>query len=195
MFLGIAILGAIFMVITFFSIVTARHKGESTRGPILVMVLTVLVTIGAVTQLPYWSQSSQSASSSSRQHSRSLSSQSGQAFSSSQSTTTKADNERQVRQQLAKSLKKIGTVTFDHASKTYTVTITNQDLKTTIKALKADPSRAKEAKWPKFSANFTKTSRSLKKALGTGYRLVFRVGEQSPVLIYKDGFIVKNSFE
>ncbi|MCH4123207.1 MAG: hypothetical protein LKH74_01855 [Levilactobacillus sp.] len=198
MFLGIAILGAIFIVITFFSVINAGRRGESRRGPLIVLVLTILVTAGAIWKLPYWSadhhHSDQSAASSVSKTS-SLSSQSGQAFASSTPTMTQAEAEKQVAQQLAKSLKKLGPVTFDKASKTYTLTITNTNLKKTIKGLHADPSQAKQAKWPKFAHNFIQTSASLKKALGKGYSLVFRVGHQSPVLVYKDGYLTKNQFE
>ncbi|MBY7145616.1 hypothetical protein I2491_02325, partial [Levilactobacillus brevis] len=79
--------------------------------------------------------------------------------------------------------------------KTYTLTVTNQSLKKTIAALNQDPSQAKAAKWPKFTNNFAKTSQSLKQALGRGYTFVIRVGHQSPVLVYKDGFVTKNKFE
>jgi len=196
MFLGITILGVIFIIITAFSVVNASRRGESKRSSIIVLVITVLVTVGAITQLPFWSASSthDNATQTSKQSS-SLSSQSGQAFATSDKTATRADNEKQVKTQLAKSLVKLGTVTFDHASKTYTLTITNKSLKKTIKGLKADPSQAKAAKWPKFVDNFTKTSQSLKKALGPGYQLVMRVGDQSPVLVFKDGYVTKNIFE
>ncbi|WP_125579791.1 toprim domain-containing protein [Levilactobacillus cerevisiae] len=195
MFLGIAILGVIFIIITSFSIVNAHRRQEPKRGPIIVLVITTLVTVGALTQLPYWSQSNSQATSESAKKA-SISSQSGQAFSTSSTTAnTRADNEKQVEKQLTKSLKKLGTVSFDHDTKTYTLTITNASLKKTIKALKADPSQAKTAKWPRFANNFTKTSQSLKKALGKGYTLVLRVGTQSPVLVYKDGYLTKNQFE
>lgn len=197
MFLGIAILGAIFIVITFFSVINAGRRGESRRGPLIVLVLTILVTAGAVWKLPYWSNHQQRAQSTESAVSKTsaISSQSGQAFASSDHTMTQADAEKQVTQQLAKSLKKLGPVTFDQATKTYTLTITNASLKKTIKALHADPSQAKQAKWPKFAHNFIQTSASLKKALGKGYSLVIRVGKQSPVLVYKDGYLTKNQFE
>ncbi|WP_125762917.1 hypothetical protein [Levilactobacillus mulengensis] len=195
MFLGITILGIIFIVITAFSVVNASRRGESKRSSIIVLVITILVTVGAITQLPFWSASSTHDKTTQTSKQSSLSSQSGQAFSASDKTATRADNEKQVKTQLAKSLVKLGTVTFDHASKTYTLTLTNKSLKKTIKGLKADPSQAKAAKWPKFVDNFTKTSQSLKKALGPGYRLVMRVGDQSPVLVFKDGYVTKNIFE
>jgi len=158
-------------------------------------VITILVTVGAFTQLPFWSASSTHEKTPQTRKQSSLSSQSGQAFSTSDKAATRAENEKQVKKQLAKSLVKLGTVTFDHANKTYTLTITNQSLKKTIKGLKADPSQAKAAKWPKFVDNFTQTSQSLKKALGPGYRLIMRVGDQSPVLVFKDGYVTKNIFE
>jgi len=195
MFLGITILGVIFIIITAFSVVNASRRGESKRSSIIVLVITILVTGGAITQLPFWSASSTHKQATQTSKQSSLSSQSGQAFATSDKTATRADNERQVKTQLAKSLVKLGTVTFDHASKTYTLTLTNKSLKKTIKGLKADPSQAKAAKWPKFVDNFTKTSQSLKKALGPGYRLVMRVGDQSPVLVFKDGYVTKNIFE
>ncbi|WP_203637330.1 hypothetical protein [Levilactobacillus wangkuiensis] len=195
MFLGITILGVIFIVITAFSVVNASRRGESKRSSIIVLVITILVTVGAITQLPFWSASSTHNKTTQTSQQSSLSSQSGQAFATSDKTATRAENEKQVKTQLAKSLVKLGTVTFDPASKTYTLTLTNKSLKKTIKGLKADPSQAKAAKWPKFVDNFTKTSQSLKKALGPGYRLVMRVGDQSPVLVFKDGYVTKNIFE
>lgn len=196
MFLGIAILGAIFIVITTFSIINAHRRGESKRGGIIVLVITVLVTIGAITQLPYWSAKKHSSDHApAAQTSSKIHHSSGQAFSSSSTATTRADNEQAVKRQLAKSLTKLGTVSFNRSTKTYTLTLTNKGLKTTIKALQANPSQAKAAKWPKFVNNFIKTSQSLKEALGTGYSLVLRIDHQSPVLIFKDGYVTKNQFE
>ncbi len=193
MILGFAIMGGLITIIAAFSLATAIQHGDSKVGSIILMTLALLGTIFAIWKLPYWSQDNAPASHTAKQSQ--ISSQSGQAFSASSSGVTQADNEQSVKQQLAKALAKLGDVTFDKSSKTYTLTVTNSDLKQTIAALNKKPSLAKQAKWPRFVTNFTKTSGSLEKSLGKGYSLQIRVGKQSPVLVFKDGYVVKNQFE
>ncbi|WP_232842723.1 MULTISPECIES: hypothetical protein [Lactobacillaceae] len=195
MILGFAIMGGLITIIAGFSLVNAIQSGGSKVGVSILLTVALLGTVLAIWKLPYWShQAATPATHTAKQQSQ-ISSQSGQVFSASSSGVTQADNEKSVQQQLAKALTKLGDVTFDRASKTYTLTVTNQDLKQTIQALTKKPSLAKQAKWPRFVENFTKTSGSLEKSLGKGYSLSVRVGHQSPVLVFKDGYVVKNQFE
>lgn len=194
MILGFAIMGGLITIIAAFSLVMAIQNGSSKVGVSLLLGLALLGTVIAIWKLPYWSHQTATPAAHTAKQSQ-ISSQSGQAFSASSSGVTQADNEKSVQQQLAKALTKLGTVTFDRSSKTYTLTVTNSDLKQTIQALTKKPSLAKQAKWPRFVENFTKTSASLEKSLGKGYSLEVRVGHQSPVLVFKDGYVVKNQFE
>lgn len=194
MILGFAIMGGLITIIAAFSLVMAIQNGSSKVGVSLLLGLALLGTLFSIWKLPYWSHQTPTPAAHTAKQSQ-ISSQSGQAFSASSSGVTQADNEESVQQQLAKALTKLGTVTFDRSSKTYTLTVTNSDLKQTIQALTKKPSLAKQAKWPRFVENFTKTSASLEKSLGKGYSLEVRIGHQSPVLVFKDSYVVKNQFE
>lgn len=195
MILGFAIMGGLITIIAGFSLLTAIQNGGSKVGVSLLLAVALLGTVFAIWKLPYWSHQSTAPATHTAKKQSQISSPSGQAFSASSSGVTQADNEKSVQQQLAKALTKLGDVSFDAASKTYTLTVTNSDLKQTIAALTKKPSLAKQAKWPRFVENFTKTSGSLEKSLGKGYRLEVRVGQQSPVLVFKDGYVIKNQFE
>jgi len=195
MVLGFAIICGLITIIAIFSLTLAIQRRESKVGPGLVLVIALLLTGISVWKLPYWSHESAAPTTSHTVKKAKLKSQSGQAFGSSTTTTDRRSTEKKIQQQLQSSLKDMGTVAFDHQSKTYEVTVTNANLKKTIAALKQDPSQAKQAKWPQFTNGFAKTSASLKKSLGNGYTFKIKVGNQAPVLIFKDGYIIKNSFE
>ncbi|MFC6261097.1 hypothetical protein [Levilactobacillus fujinensis] len=195
MVLGFAIICGLITIIAIFSLTLAIQRRESKVGPGLALAIALLLTGLSVWKLPYWSHESTAPTTSHTVKKAKLDSQSGQAFGSSTITTDRRSTEKKIQQQLQSSLKAMGNVSFDHQSKTYVVTVTNADLKKTIAALKQDPSQAKKAKWPQFANGFAKTSASLKKSLGNGYTFKIRVGDQAPVLIFKDGYIIKNSFE
>ncbi|GEA98659.1 hypothetical protein LBR02_12240 [Levilactobacillus brevis] len=195
MILGFAIFGALISLIALFSLLTAAQRGDSKIGSSLILLLALCGTVLAIWNLPYWSHPSHQTTEAAKKVSLTSSSQTFSTSSSTTKATTQKTNEQNVKQQLIKSLTKLGSVSFNTQSKTYTLTVTNQSLKKTIAALNQDPSQAKAAKWPKFTNNFAKTSQSLKQALGRGYTFVIRVGHQSPVLVYKDGFVTKNKFE
>lgn len=194
MMLGFAIMGGLITLIAGFSLMNAIHTGNSKIGVSLLLAAALLGTVFSIWKLPYWSNQSETPAAHTAKKSQ-LNSHADQAFSTSSGQVTQADNEKSVAQQLSKALSKLGTVSFDQSHKTYTLTVTNHDLKQTIAALTKKPSLAKQAKWPRFVENFTKTSGSLEKSLGKGYTLEVRVGQQSPVLVFKDGYVVKNQFE
>ncbi|MFC6206257.1 DUF1206 domain-containing protein [Levilactobacillus tongjiangensis] len=193
MILGFVIFGIFLAVIAIFSMATAIQHHDSPIGSAIVLAIALVLTGVSIWKLPYWSNNHQSSSAESSSKSASLAS--SHPFTSSSSTTSQSQNEETVRKQLNKSLHKLGPVTFNPKTKTYVLTITNSDLVKTIKALEKDPSQAKQAKWPKFVSNFTQTSQSLEKALGKGYSLTLGLKGQSPVLVFKDGYVTKNEFE
>ncbi|WP_261811071.1 hypothetical protein [Levilactobacillus humaensis] len=194
MFLGFAILGGLVSLIAIFSLITAFHQRSSKVGASALLIIALLLTGWSVWKLPYWShqQAKDNPTTKSR---KKISSNSGQAFDSQSHQATRADNEKSVNKQLGKSLQKIGTMSFDAKTKTYTLTVTNKDLQSTIRGLTKHPEQAKQAKWPRFVNSFSKTSASLKKALGTGYTFQIGLKNQKPVLIYKDGYVTYNKFE
>lgn len=194
MFLGFAILGGIVSLIALFSLITAFHQRSSKVGASILLIIALLLTGWSVSKLPYWSHH-KAAPNPTTESTKKISSNSGQAFNSQSQKATRADNEKSVNQQLGKSLQKIGTMSFNAKTKTYTLTVTNKDLQSTIRGLTKQPEQAKQAKWPRFVDSFSKTSVSLKKALGPGYTFQIGLKDQKPVLIYKDGYVTHNKFE
>jgi len=195
MFLGFAIFGAIIAIIAAFSLMTAIQQHDSWIGATLLLTVAVIGTGLSTWKLPYWSNSDSKPATSMSQK-PSMSSSGSQTFgASSSSTMTRPEAEKIIRQQLGKALKSIGTISFNSDNKTYAITVTNKDLIKTIQALEKDPSQAKQAKWPRFTSNFTKTSKSIQKSLGDGYTLTLGLKNESPVLVFKDGAVTKNEFD
>lgn len=195
MFLGFAIFGAIIAIIAAFSLMTAIQQHDSWIGATLLLTVAVIGTGLSIWKLPYWSNSDSKPATSMSQK-PSMSSSGSQTFgASSSSTMTRPEAEKLIRQQLGKALKSIGTISFNSDNKTYAITVTNKDLIKTIQALEKDPSQAKQAKWPRFTSNFTKTSKSIQKSLGDGYTLTLGLKNESPVLVFKDGAVTKNEFD
>lgn len=103
----------------------------------------------------------------------------------SQETAAKkqAQNEQYVLKKLQEAYKdKVGTVSFDQATKTYTVTPTVASFKTAIgKIWKYPTQNSKSIK--QLEQSYLKMSASIDKALGNGYTLQLNKTSDGPVII------------
>lgn len=195
MALGFFILGLIIAFIALFSLITAIQQRTSKFTIILVLIIALLGTTWAFFKLPYWSHQKSTVS---HVEDKKISKiPQSQVFASKPATQSekRIDNEQLIKHQLSKNLAKLGVVSFSHSTKTFTLNITHHDLQKTISFLNENSNQAEKLKWPRFANSFTETSYSIKKSLGKGYKLVICNKNDSPVLIYKDGFIIKNRFE
>lgn len=195
MALGFFILGILIDFIALFSLVTAIRQRTSKFTIILVLIIALFGTTWAFYKLPYWSHSKSTVTHVETKKTSKI--QQPQVFSSESITQSERNknNEQFIKKQLSKNLTKLGVVSFNHSTKTFTLDITNHDLQRTIRFLNKHNDQARKLKWPRFANSFTETSSSIKKSLGKGYKLVICNKNEAPVLIYKDGFIIKDRFE
>lgn len=201
-----AIMGFFIFLLATFSVISARQNGGGWKFLATVATISALGTIFAIIKLPYWPYNQTHATSQrTTATSKAAVSQSEAKLSSSEAVfnedsqkraaaTTKL-KEANILKQLQTNYKSIGTVAFDKASKTYTITPTGKQYVKSLKIVKAHPKENQKA-ITTITTNFESLSKSIKKNLAAGYTLrLLEPGTTKTLLVVKDGRLITNQLK
>lgn len=100
-----------------------------------------------------------------------------------------------ITDQLNKVYEKIGTVSFDKNTRTFSLSLlSGSNTAQAVQALEEDHSLADQIKWPDFVSSIRKTSAQLSDALGDGYtfQVMGVTNPNTPIYAAKDGKDVIN---
>lgn len=102
--------------------------------------------------------------------------------------------ESKMKSQLNQGYKTMGPITFHHSSRTYTLTIANDDYNKAMKYLASNPDLAKQIGWQKSVKSFRLTSTTIRKALGKEYKfkVVAKIPKEKTIFIGKNGHTIYN---
>ena len=147
---------------------------EWKAGTIIVVLSLAAVIYGAI-NLPYFHHnqhqaSQQSSSSRVVQGSSSFSNKLG-SMNEQSNQADKESREMAVLRQLQKGYTKLGTVSFDEATKTYKIKPTDDDTVQAIQALIQDPSQADQMGWPNLTKSIKENSKQVDKVLKGEYAI------------------------
>ena len=150
------------------------------KGGTIIVVLSLIAVIYGTINLPYFHhnqrQTSEQASSSSQvvqqsgQNNSSFSNKLG-SINAQNNQGNQADREMAVLRQLQKGYAKLGTVSFDEASKTYRIKPTDDNTVKAVQALVQDPSQAEQIGWPNLTKSIKQNSREVDRVLTDEYSL------------------------
>ncbi len=195
----LALFGGLMLILSGFYLANSWMEYHEWKWATLLVVVSLAMTVIGVVNLPYWHHSSNSAATSSSQaqstkqkaaaNSGSLRQFANQMSIAGGNTASQEQKENSVLRQLQKAYSKLGTVSFDANTKTFTVTPTDDEMKQALSQLAQDPSQASQMGWPKFTKSIRQTSSQLVDALGDGYSIkIVNPSDTSQVLYTaKDG--------
>ncbi|CAJ1228242.1 hypothetical protein [Lactiplantibacillus xiangfangensis] len=205
--LFLAIIGLLVFLLALFSVISARQSGGGWKFLAGVAILSALVTGYAIVKLPYWPYNQKSSTTAKKKaaSSSSVTNKSSRAkLGSSQvifneesqkraAATTKLKEEN-ILKQLQSNYKGVGTVAFNKASKTFTITPTGKKYVKSLKIIKAHPTDNQKA-ITTITTNFKSLSKSLKKNLTSGYtiRLLEPDKTDATLVSVKDGQVITNN--
>ncbi len=196
------IVGLIVIFLGIFSFRSAVYRNESRTPFVFLIILGLILAIYGGFSAPKYAHSqvesqrqpskkAETSASHMTAHSRNLVFDGGAA---KRKAATQRLNEQSVRKQLSKSYQSLGKLTFNRQTKTFQLVITDHGYNKAMTYLKKHPKQAKQVKWPDSVASFKKTSLSIKKSLGPGYRLMVRasIPKLTTLLTIKDGKVTQN---
>lgn len=196
----LVVFGALMLILSAFYLVNSWQQYRQWLIPTIMVVLSLAAVICGTINLPYWhhdqatvtrqsSASSSAKSSTTTQSSANSISGIHTVFSQQNTAATQEQKEMYLLRQLQKAYGKLGTVSYDSDTKTYQITVTDDN---TVKALNyvlQDPSQAKQVGWTNMTKSLDQTSRQMKKVVGSGYSLSMMKPGDDKTAIYtvKDG--------
>ncbi|MDD6432336.1 MAG: DUF308 domain-containing protein [Lactobacillaceae bacterium] len=176
----LVIFGALMLILGGFYLANSWQQYHEWKGGTIIVVLSLIAVIYGTINLPYFHrnqrQTSEQASSSSRvvqqsgQDSNSFSNKLG-SINAQNNQGNQSDREMAVLRQLQKGYSKLGSVSFDEASKTYRIKPTDDNTVKAIQALVQDPSQAEQIGWPNLTKSIKQNSREVDKVLTDEYSL------------------------
>lgn len=189
------IIALIVLVLSIFYLMNSWQQYGTWIWPTTMIVISGIVVAISIWYLPFWhghGQSSSQSSSSSQTTTQTSSSfsQPGQGGLTGQTTKqSQSAMEQSVLSQLKKNYQSIGGVTFDSATKTYRILPTDDNTVKALNYIAENPDKADDAGWSSFTDNLTKTSKQLKKAIGSGYSISIQKPEHDDTAMFtvKDG--------
>ncbi|MDD7693589.1 MAG: DUF308 domain-containing protein [Lactobacillaceae bacterium] len=176
----LVIFGALMLILGGFYLANSWQQYHEWKGGTIIVVLSLIAVIYGTINLPYFHhnqrQTSEQASSSSQvvqqsgQNNSSFSNKLG-SINAQNNQGNQADREMAVLRQLQKGYAKLGTVSFDEASKTYRIKPTDDNTVKAVQALVQDPSQAEQIGWPNLTKSIKQNSREVDKVLTDEYSL------------------------
>lgn len=176
----LVIFGALMLILGGFYLANSWQQYHEWKGGTIIVVLSLIAVIYGTINLPYFHhnqrQTSEQASSSSQvvqqsgQNNSSFSNKLG-SINAQNNQGNQADREVAVLRQLQKGYAKLGTVSFDEASKTYRIKPTDDNTVKAVQALVQDPSQAEQIGWPNLTKSIKQNSREVDKVLTDEYSL------------------------
>lgn len=176
----LVIFGALMLILGGFYLANSWQQYHEWKGGTIIVVLSLIAVIYGTINLPYFHhnqrQTSEQASSSSQvvqqsgQNNSSFSNKLG-SINAQNNQGNQADREMAVLRQLQKGYAKLGTVSFDEASKTYRIKPTDDNTVKALQALVQDPSQAEQIGWPNLTKSIKQNSREVDKVLTDEYSL------------------------
>lgn len=176
----LVIFGALMLILGGFYLANSWQQYHEWKGGTIIVVLSLIAVIYGTINLPYFHhnqrQTSEQASSSSQvvqqsgQNNSSFSNKLG-SINAQNNQGNQADREMAVLRQLQKGYAKLGTVSFDEASKTYRIKPTDDNTMKAVQALVQDPSQAEQIGWPNLTKSIKQNSREVDKVLTDEYSL------------------------
>ena len=176
----LVIFGALMLILGGFYLANSWQQNHEWKGGTIIVVLSLIAVIYGTINLPYFHhnqrQTSEQASSSSQvvqqsgQNNSSFSNKLG-SINAQNNQGNQADREMAVLRQLQKGYAKLGTVSFDEASKTYRIKPTDDNTVKAVQALVQDPSQAEQIGWPNLTKSIKQNSREVDKVLTDEYSL------------------------
>lgn len=176
----LVIFGALMLILGGLYLANSWQQYHEWKGGTIIVVLSLIAVIYGTINLPYFHhnqrQTSEQASSSSQvvqqsgQNNSSFSNKLG-SINAQNNQGNQADREMAVLRQLQKGYAKLGTVSFDEASKTYRIKPTDDNTVKAVQALVQDPSQAEQIGWPNLTKSIKQNSREVDKVLTDEYSL------------------------
>lgn len=176
----LVIFGALMLILGGFYLANSWQQYHEWKGGTIIVVLSLIAVIYGTINLPYFHhnqrQTSEQASSPSQvvqqsgQNNSSFSNKLG-SINAQNNQGNQADREMAVLRQLQKGYAKLGTVSFDEASKTYRIKPTDDNTVKAVQALVQDPSQAEQIGWPNLTKSIKQNSREVDKVLTDEYSL------------------------
>lgn len=176
----LVIFGALMLILGGFYLANSWQQYHEWKGGTIIVVLSLIAVIYGTINLPYFRhnqrQTNEQASSSSQvvqqsgQNNSSFSNKLG-SINAQNNQGNQADREMAVLRQLQKGYAKLGTVSFDEASKTYRIKPTDDNTVKAVQALVQDPSQAEQIGWPNLTKSIKQNSREVDKVLTDEYSL------------------------
>lgn len=197
---AITLLAGIIFILGIFYLINSVHRYGKWLAPTILLIVSLIVCVGCGLNAYHLHQEGQQAKTNSNPMRTTLS-----AEASSQGQGGMVENglqvidngiqedkdQQQVLKDLQQSFAKVGTVTFDQQSKTFTVTpTTDQDVKA-INYVLANPQKAQQSGYNNLTNEILSTSKQLTQPLGKGYTLQLTKPNSSQVIYAaKDGQVL-----
>ncbi|HJA27232.1 MAG TPA: DUF308 domain-containing protein [Candidatus Limosilactobacillus intestinigallinarum] len=171
----LVIFGALMLILGGFYLANSWQQYREWKAGTIIVVLSLAAVIYGAINLPYFHHNQHQAS---QQSSSSRVVQGSSSFSnklgSMNEQSNQADQESRemaVLRQLQKGYTKLGTVSFDEATKTYKIKPTDDDTVQAIQALIQDPSQADQMGWPNLTKSIKENSKQVDKVLKGEYAI------------------------
>ena len=171
----LVIFGALMLILGGFYLANSWQQYREWKAGTIIVVLSLAAVIYGAINLPYFHHNQHQAS---QQSSSSRVVQGSSSFSnklgSMNEQCNQADQESRemaVLRQLQKGYTKLGTVSFDEATKTYKIKPTDDDTVQAIQALIQDPSQADQMGWPNLTKSIKENSKQVDKVLKGEYAI------------------------
>ncbi|WP_267201345.1 DUF308 domain-containing protein [Limosilactobacillus kribbianus] len=176
----LVIFGGLMLILGGFYLANSwQHYREWKAGTIIVVLSLAAVIYGGI-NLPYFhhnqqAQTEQSSTSSSQttqtQGSNAFSDKTGTINGSANNQATQENKEMAVLRQLQKGYSKLGSVSFDEDTKTFSIKPTDDDTVKALESLVQDPSQSEQIGWPNLTKSIKSNSKQISKVLGADYSL------------------------
>lgn len=188
----LVIFGGLMLILGSFYLVNSWQQYHQWVFATLLVLASLAITVYGVVKLPYWHHSS-TAASSSQSMTTSQSQRAALQFSNKASLSGNGANqqnkEMSVLRQLQKSFSKIGSVSFDSATKTFKIDSSNGDDVDALNSLAQNPGQAKQVGWSNLTNSLDQVSEQISTALGDGYTISLQQPNDSSKTMYatRDG--------
>lgn len=195
---AIALLAGIIFIIGIFYLINSVHRYGKWFAPIILLIISLVVCIGCGLNAYHLYREDQEAKTNTDSMRTTLSAEASSQGGMVENGLQVIDNgiqedkdQQQVLKDLQQSFAKVGNVTFDQQTKTFTVTpTTDQDVKA-INYVLANPQKAQQSGYNNLTSGILNTSKQLTKPLGKGYTLQLTKPNNSQVIYAaKDGQVL-----
>lgn len=171
----LVIFGALMLILGGFYLANSWQQYREWKAGTIIVVLSLAAVIYGAINLPYFHhnqhQASQQSSSSRVVQGSSLFSNKLGSMNEQSNQADQESREMAVLRQLQKGYTKLGTVSFDEATKTYKIKPTDDDTVQAIQALIQDPSQADQMGWPNLTKSIKENSKQVDKVLKGEYAI------------------------